>query len=140
MHDRSKLRARITRFAGRACVLATLALLSPGVHVARAGDARPAPATVAPAARPAVQPLQSAVATPALPAPAAVAPARPPSGAPSSPFVHVDDVENARRPGVSGVEVAPGVVVLNTRGFNYGPPPTPIAPEAMRQEDPAARR
>jgi hypothetical protein len=58
-------------------------------------------------------------------------PAAPPSGAR---LVRAEDVENALRPGVSGVEVAPGVIVLNTRGFNYGPPPTPLAPEALKQE------
>jgi len=122
MRIQSKLGSRIAGITGRACVLAALALLSPGIHVAHAGDAGPAAAPTASATAPAVPP------------------ASPAADAPAWPFVHVDDVENARRPGVSGVEVAPGVVVLNTRGFNYGPPPTPIAPEAMRQEGPPATR
>lgn len=44
------------------------------------------------------------------------------------------DVGSARRPGVSGIETSPGVVVLNTRGYNYGPPPTPLEPEALQHE------
>jgi hypothetical protein len=41
---------------------------------------------------------------------------------------------------VSGIEIAPGVIVLNTRGFNYGPPPTPLAPEAIQQESASPAR
>lgn len=37
-------------------------------------------------------------------------------------------------PGVSAIEVEPGVIVLNTRGFNYGPSPAAIDPAAMRVE------
>lgn len=105
---------RIGRIAGACTVVAAFALLSPGVRIARAGEPAapsPAPSTVAPAAAPA-----TAAATPLLPT------------------VRADDVENAKRPGVPAIEVQPGVVVLNTRGFNYGPPPTPLAPEALEQE------
>lgn len=116
---------RVASIAGALCVVASLALSSPGVRIARAED-RPAPGA----------------ANAAAPSPAsgpAASPVAPPASAPSvatkaSPFVKAEDVEQARRPGVSGIETAPGVVVLNTRGYNYGPPPTPLAPEALEQE------
>jgi hypothetical protein len=109
--EKQLLLERLGRLTGAFVVLAALALLSPGVRIARAGEA------VAPVAAPA---------TPSATAPAAATPVLP--------TVKVDDVENAKRPGVPAIEVQPGVVVLNTRGFNYGPPPTPLAPEALDQE------
>ncbi|MFO0689340.1 MAG: hypothetical protein U0900_11590 [Myxococcota bacterium] len=113
---RSAFGQRVVSLAGTVCVVASFALLSPGVRIARAGEGTPPPAA-------------EAVADPA------VGPAAEPDAAPkASPFVKAEDTEAARRPGVSGIEVSPGVIVLNTRGYNYGPPPTPIAPEAMRQE------
>lgn len=117
---------RLRHTAGVACLLATLALLSPGVRVVRADPAAPgSPATAA---------LPAPAAKAASAAAAEASPSAPPAAAPAFPIVSASDVETARRPGVSGIEVAPGVVVLNTRGFNYGPPPTPLAPEAMKQE------
>lgn len=120
---------RIFHGAGMLCVVAAFALLSPGVKVVRAGGTEPATRA---------EPTRAAPPPPPGAAPAAPAP-RPASSpaagaAPASPFVQAADVENARRPGVSGIETAPGVVVLNTRGYNYGPPPTPIEPEALQQE------
>ena len=41
---------------------------------------------------------------------------------------------DALKAGVPAIEVQPGVVVLNTRGFNYGPPPAAIDPAAMGVE------
>lgn len=108
MWIKSKLSRRVGNTGGAACLIAALLLLSPGVRVVRAEDG--APVSVAPVAT--------------------IAPAAPTA----YPTVHVDDVENARRPGVPAIEIAPGVLVLNTRGYNYGPPPTPLAPEAMKQE------
>ena len=107
---------RILSVAGTLWVVASCALLSAGVRIARAED-RP----VAPSPMAAPSPAPAAAPTPD-PAPKA------------SPFVRADDVEQARRPGVSGIETAPGVIVLNTRGYNYGPPPTPLAPEALEHE------
>lgn len=106
---------RLGRLAGALAVVAAFALLSPGVRIARADEA------AAPVAAPAASPAPGATsADPATPG--------------RLPTVRVDDVENAKRPGVPAIEVQPGVVVLNTRGFNYGPPPTPLAPEALDQE------
>ena len=102
---------RLGRLTGALVVLAAFALLSPGVRIARAGE------PVAPA---------SPSASPSATAPAGAAPVLP--------TVKVDDVENAKRPGVPAIEIQPGVIVLNTRGFNYGPPPTPLEPEALDQE------
>jgi len=135
MRIQTKLWRRIGEISGAACLVAALGLSSPGVRVVRAeGDAAMSvdPALVAAAERAA----EKGNAPVAPSAPAAVESAR--VAAPAArvvlPTVHVDDVENAARPGVSAIEIEPGVVVLNTRGFNYGPPPTPIAPEAMKQE------
>ena len=105
MRNQAKLWRRLGDIAGTACVIAVLALLSPGVRVVRAEDEAPATPVPAPSAHPTAYPT-----------------------------VKADDVENARRPGVPAIEIAPGVLVLNTRGYNYGPPPTPLAPEAIKQE------
>ena len=115
----SAIAPRVRNVAGIACVLATFALLSPGVRIVHADSTEPG--------------SPSTLAAPAAAAPAS-APDATPVATPASPIVSASDVEAARRPGVSGIEVAPGIVVLNTRGFNYGPPPTPLAPEAMKQE------
>ena len=144
MRIQAKLWHRFVDIAGTACVIAALALLTPGVRTVRADD-EPLmsvdPALAAAAARAA----EKAEASPAAPSPASAprsATSSPPrfvAGSPASPAAtfptfHGDDVENASRPGVSGIEIQPGVVVLNTRGFNYGPPPTPLAPEALKRE------
>lgn len=127
---------RLGNIAGWTAVLAALALFSPGVRTVRAGGDPPMSVDPGLAAAQAqknaeVAPAQ-VVADPApIPASTADASQKPPT----QPFVRVEDVENARRPGVSGIETQPGVVVLNTRGYNYGPPPTPLAPEALEQED-----
>jgi len=124
-------RRLLGRAAGACCVAAAFALLSPGVRVVRAGDA--APMSVDPTLLERRSPPPVPAASPAQPAPAPGDPT-PGGGAVASPFVRAEDAANASRPGVPGIEVSPGIVVLNTRGFNYGPPPTPIAPEALAQE------
>lgn len=134
MSSRTGAWKRLGNIAGLAVVVAALALLSPGVRTVRAGDEP----------RLSIDPGLAAVAqtrTGPKAAPAALAPsAAPPNAAgasptpPSHPSVPVADVENAQRPGVSGVEIQPGIVVLNTRGYNYGPPPTPLEPAALDQE------
>ncbi len=119
---------RVGSIAGTLCVAASFLLLSPGVRIARAED-RPVSPNAAPAASPSPAPASEPGAAPAA------SPASAPGDASKvSPFVKAEDVEQARRPGVSGIEISPGVVVLNTRGYNYGPPPTPLAPEALEQE------
>lgn len=120
--------------AGLGCLMATLSLLSPGVDVVRADDAALMsvdPALVAAAERTS---RPNASPDPDRAAPGEPSPAPPPAAPASNPFVSVDDAEKASLPGVSGIEIQPGVVVLNTRGYNYGPPPTPLAPEALKQE------
>jgi hypothetical protein len=112
---------RLGEIVGTACVVATLALLSPGVRVVRAEDE----------ALMSVDPELVAAAEGPVPSPS---PTVVPSAPAAYPIVPASDVANASRPGVPGIEIQPGVVVLNTRGFNYGPPPTPLAPEALRQE------
>ena len=136
MRIQARLRHRFVDIAGTACVLAALALLSPGVRMVRAADEplmSTDPALAAAAARTAEQAEAIPAAATSTP-PSAVAVAGSPAAPVTFPIVHVDDVENASRPGVSGIEIQPGVVVLNTRGFNYGPPPTALAPEALKQE------
>ena len=115
MRIESKRWRRLGDVLGAACLVATLSLLSPGVRLVRAEDE----------ALMSVDPGLAAAAERAAAAPVA---------APAYPVVPGSDVETARRPGVPGIESQPGVVVLNTRGFNYGPPPTPLSPEALRQE------
>jgi hypothetical protein len=142
MRIRAKLGRRLGDIAGTACVVAALALLSPGVRTGRADDETLMsvdPALVAAAERAARSSDPMATPPPAFPAPALAAvpsptPTAVPSAAAAYPFVPAEDVRNANRPGVPGIEIEPGVVVLNTRGFNYGPPPTPLSPEALRQE------
>ena len=135
MSSRTGVWARFGSIAGWTAVLAALALFSPGVSTVRAGDD---PLMSSDPGLLAAQAQKTSGVTPAqaaadpVPAPANTADAS--EKPPSQPFVRVDDVENARRPGVSGIEIQPGVVVLNTRGYNYGPPPTPLPPEALEQE------
>jgi hypothetical protein len=98
---------------GLLCVLAMFMLSSLGVRVVRADEQE-----------------ASTSADPALvegPPPAApvVGPApRPPSREPSA----------LDRAGVPSIEVSPGIVVLNTRGYNYGPLPAEPDPEASPLE------
>lgn len=51
-----------------------------------------------------------------------------------APIVDVNDMEALARPGIGGVETRPGVIVLNTRGYNYGPPPGSLDPAALTVE------
>lgn len=123
---------RLGEVFGLACLMATISLLSPGVDVVRADDAALMsvdPALVAAAER-AARPEAGADPAQAKPGEAPAAPAAPAT----NPFVSVEDTDKASRAGVSGIEIQPGVVVLNTRGYNYGPPPTPLTPEALAQE------
>ena len=105
-------------------------MLSTGVHVVRADEAALMsvdPALVAAAERAAPPDPARAAPREALPAPLPAAPA-------INPFVSAEEVDKASRPGVPGIEIQPGVVVLNTRGYNYGPPPAALTPEALAQE------
>ena len=135
MRIQAKLWRRLGDVTGLACLIATLSLLSPGVEVVRADDAplmSVDPALVAAAER------AARTGSPPDPARPASIEASPEPAAPAAavihPFVPVEEADKASRPGVSGIEIQPGVVVLNTRGYNYGPPPTPLTPEALAQE------
>lgn len=135
MRIHAKPRRWLGDFLGPACLFATLSLLSPGVSVVRADD------TALMSVDPGLVAAAERAAGPEAPGhPDQVAQREALPAAPASnPFVPVDEVDRASRPGVSGIEVQPGVVVLNTRGYNYGPPPTPLAPEALARES-APRR
>lgn len=119
---------RIVDAIGIACVVATLALVS-WVRVA-AADPSPDAALMT------VDPVLTS------PAPAAPAPAR--IEGPSLPPAKVPVVadEDREKVGLPAVEVRPGVIVLNTRGYNYGPPVAELDAAALRferQEKPAER-
>ncbi len=60
------------------------------------------------------------------PPPAAPQPAAPPT--------LPTNVLPPSQPGAPPAEIQSGVIVLNTRGFNYGPPRGEIEPGAMRHE------
>jgi len=100
--------------AGVFCLLASLVLLSPGVRTVRAEAGEEALVSVAPA-------LDARAAAASVPEPVRVEVARDPNE-PVAPSRAV----------VAGPQVAPGVVVLNTRGYNYGPRQREIDPGAMR--------
>ena len=51
-----------------------------------------------------------------------------------APVVEPAATDEALRPGSAGTEVEPGVIVLNTRGYNYGPSPSELDPAALGQE------
>lgn len=134
MGSRTGAWERLGNIAGLTVVVAALALLSPGVRTVRAGDEPRM--SIDPGLAAATQTRTSPNAAPAAAAPSSAPPNT--TGAsptpPTNPSVPVADVANAQRPGVSGVEIQPGIVVLNTRGYNYGPPPTPLEPAALDQE------
>jgi len=148
MRIQAKPRNRFAYIVGTAGILiAALGLLSSGGAV-RADD-EPLMSVDPALVREAAKASENTAALQAAPLPAAPGrptPSTPPqatavAGSPGSPAapvafptIRADDVENASRPGVSGIEVQPGIIVLNTRGFNYGAPPTPLAPEALKQE------
>jgi hypothetical protein len=108
MSERRRLMDRVATVTGLFCVLVTFLLLSLGVRVVRADDREGTLMSVDPALEAKLE----------APAPAAV-----PKGA--------VDLE---RPGVPAAEIEPGVIVLNTRGFNYGAPAREIDPAAIGHE------
>ena len=55
-------------------------------------------------------------------------------GPPVAPVVEPAAGDEALRPGSAGTEVQHGVIVLNTRGYNYGPSPSALDPAALGQE------
>ena len=92
---------------GFCCLVAILLLWSPGVQTVRAGD-DPSPASPSPELEPQKE------------KPLAVVPAR------------IDEeIEMAPRAPDPRAEAASGVVVLNTRGYNYGPDRPTSRPRAV---------
>lgn len=114
MSLRTTLSNRIISLGGVVCLGMSFALLPAGVNVVRAeGGAEKLIS---------VDPLL--VATEPI-----VMTALPDEAAPGS-AKGADEI----RPGVSAQETPSGVTVLNTRGYNYGPPPAEIDPAAMQRE------
>ncbi len=102
---------RLLDFIGLGCLVLTFVLLSSGVRVAQAENSEETLRSVDPA-------LVAGLPTP-TPLPTGI------------------KVEPGGKilPGTPAVEVQPGIIVLNTRGYNFGPPPGEIDIQAMRLED-----
>lgn len=116
MIERRRLISQMTTAAGVLCVVATVVLTSAGVRTVRAEGGPGTLMSVDPELEAKVEAPPSAPALPApTPAPAPASPATP--GAPSD----------------------SGIIVLNTQGYNYGPPPGQLEREALRHETPPAR-
>ena len=98
-------------FIGLGCLVLTFVLLSGGVRVAQAENSEETLRSVDPA-------LVAGLS----------APTPPPTGIKIEPGAEI-------LPGTPAIEVQPGLIVLNTRGYNYGPPPGEIDIQAMRLED-----
>jgi hypothetical protein len=112
---RSVLFSRILSSAGLVCLAMSLLLMPAGVRVVRAHDEAKAPLSADPSPQP-VEPASSV-------------------GPPTAAVVDVDTADDVPRRGRAGTtEVQTGVVVLNTRGYNYGPPPAKPEPAANGQE------
>ena len=111
MEDRRSIWSRIGTVVGLLCLGSVLAMMPLGVTAVRAGDEAETLMSVDPLlvarerARTPVQP-------PASPGP----------------------TEEAIEPGAGPVEVQPGVIVFNMRGYNYGQTPSALEPAAMKQE------
>ena len=111
---RSRYLSRATLFAGFGCLAASLLLMPMGVRIVRADDAIVVEASTEPETNP-TEPLREA-------------------GPASARIIKAGDGIEALQPGVAGVEISPGVVVLNTSGYNYRSAPTEFDPAAMELE------
>jgi len=114
--NRAVLWNRLSSSAGLICLAMSLLLLPVGVHSVRADDDWKGP-----------------VSADSVPRPSEATTSEKPAVAP--PVTAVGDAQADLRPGGEWGEDQAEVVVLNTRGFNYGPPlvnPDPVAvdPEA----------
>ncbi len=105
---------RLLTFAGLFCLTATLLLLPAGVRTVRAEDGAQVSKSVNP-----------------TPPSSESDEIEPPPTAPVNP---ADKVDEADRPGRPHSEVRPEFVPLNTRGYNYGPPPVEVAPAPVPDE------
>jgi len=111
---RSVLINKILRSVGLVCLAMSLLLMPAGVRSVRAEDGEKALMSVDPTL---VAGEPSNVEGPAV-----------------APVVEAAAADEAVRPGSAGTEVQPGVIVLNTRGYNYGPLPSELDPAALGQE------
>ncbi len=111
---------RWTTTAGLFCLAASLILSSTGVRTVRAEGGDEALMSIDPKLEARLE-----ASPPAQPAP--------------PPLAKTPPQEVELRPGEPAVEAQPGVIVLNTRGYNYGPPVGPIDPAALDHETPPAR-
>ena len=111
--------------AGLVCLAASLLLSSTGVRTVRAEGSEEAPKEA----------LMSI--DPELEARLEASPAARP--APVAPIAGTPRPEVEHRPGEPSVERQPGIIVLNTRGYNYGPASGEIDPAALDHEAPPAR-
>jgi hypothetical protein len=105
---------RLLTFAGLFCLTASLLLLPAGVRTVRAEDGAQGSKSVNP--------------TPSSSESDIV---EPPPIAPENPATKIDEAD---RPGRTRGEVRPEFVPLNTRGYNYGPPPVEVAPAPVPDE------
>lgn len=117
MTTRLALWNRLWNVAGLICLATTLILLPAGVRIVRADDEAAGPAS----------------ATPTLPPPSASEQGTPQKPV-VAPVVEIDEAKETLRRGSAGAEGESGVIVLNTRGFNYGPPPARQAPATEDRE------
>ena len=101
---------RLLDFIGLGCLVLTFALLSGGVRVAQAENSE--------------ETLRSV-------GPALVAGFSAPTSLPTG--IKIESSAEILT-GTQALEVQPGIIVLNTRGYNYGPPPGEIDIQAMRLE------
>ena len=117
---------RIRTTVGLFCLAATLILSSGGVRAVRAeeGDGIRSIDPALTAAQEARAVRGPKAAKPSLVDANAVAPPKPDSTDPAA----------LDRAGINAVEVSPGIIVLNTDGYNYGPPAGDVDPAAARVE------
>lgn len=115
MAIRSALWNRLSSSAGLICLAMTLLLWPAGVRSVRADD----------------ESKEAVSEDLALP-PSRVATSE--KSAVVLPVTKVGDAQEMLRPDGAGSQDQDGVVVLNTRGFNYGPSPANLAPVAVGHE------
>ena len=120
MGEARRTNGRWTTIAGLLCLLGTLLLSSTGVRTVRAEAGEEALMSIDPKLEASLE-----ASPPVQPAP--------------PPLAKAPSAQAELRPGEPAAETQPGVIVLNTRGYNYGPPAGPIDPAALDHEAPPAR-
>jgi hypothetical protein len=110
---------RIVTGLGLVCLAMTLLLLSPGVRAVHADGNLEANRSVDPVAEAAAHK-------------AALEAEKIASDLAAKNLEAIEEI--VRTPGPADIEVEPGIVVLNTRGYNYGPPLDALDPAALGVE------